>query len=371
MGEYALPQLPRHRHRTIRLPRARLPTHTRGQMRFLRPHHSGPRAGPRRGRSPNWAGDGRLLQPPAKTCEVEMRIADDRSMRPPTAAGRFYPAAASVLGRLVESFLEAAQVDANAAPKAIIAPHAGYTFSGPVAGSAFRPWALRGQGLNRIAVLGPSHWVDFEGIALPRATNFSTPLGNVPLDLEAVERLRDLPQVFEFDAAHEYEHCIEAELPFLQAFLPRFSIVPLVIGEATDQQVCELIDRLWGGPETGFVISSDLSHYHDYDTARRIDAATAKHIEQARASELSAELACGFRPLRGFLLCACSRGIAATTIDLRNSGDTAGSRDRVVGYGAFYFLESDRLVSPEIVARQCGVTVRSPSSAKLGGAVAP
>ena len=243
---------------------------------------------------------------------------------------------------MVDSFLEAALSDTKKLPKAVIAPHAGYVYSGPVAGSAFRCWAETGAEAARVVVLGPSHWVDFEGIALPRAGVFSTPLGHVPLDMDAIGRLHRLPQVVEFDPAHEYEHCVEVELPFLQVTLARFSLVPLVIGDVPDEQVREVIDLLWGGPETRFVISSDLSHYHDYLTARRIDAATAKAIEQAQIAGLNAEQACGFRAIRGFLLSAPSKGIAATTIDLRNSGDTAGPRDRVVGYGAFHFREGER-----------------------------
>ena len=260
--------------------------------------------------------------------------------RPPAVAGTFYPAEARQLGRMVESFLEDARVDSKDAPKAIIAPHAGYIYSGPVAGSAFRCWAGTEAGARRIVILGPSHWVEFDGIALPRATVFSTPLGDVPLDNDAIHDLRSLPQVVEFDPAHAREHCVEVELPFLQITGWKFRIVPLVIGEATDEEVCEVIDRLWGGAETRFVISSDLSHYLDYAAASRIDAATAKAIEQGKAQELTTDHACGFRAIRGFLLGARARGVAVSTVDLRNSGDTAGSRDRVVGYGAFHLREA-------------------------------
>ncbi len=263
--------------------------------------------------------------------------ANDQITRAPAVAGRFYPAGALELGRMVEALLEGATVDCQQAPKAVIAPHAGYVYSGPVAGSAFRSWSERGQAFDRIIVLGPSHRVEFEGIALPRATSFSTPLGKVPLDLDAVGRLRNLPQVLEFDLAHEGEHCVEVELPFLQVTRSRFSLVPLVIGDTTDEQLREVIELLWGGPETRFVMSSDLSHYHDYHAARDLDAATAKTIELSHASGLTGEQACGFRAIRSFLLSARARGIHARTVDLRNSGDTSGARDRVVGYGAFLF----------------------------------
>ena len=240
---------------------------------------------------------------------------------------------------MVDSFLEAALSDTKKLPKAVIAPHAGYVYSGPVAGSAFRCWAETGAEAARVVVLGPSHWVDFEGIALPRAGVFSTPLGHVPLDMDAIGRLHRLPQVVEFDPAHEYEHCVEVELPFLQVALARFSLVPLVIGDAPDEQVREVIDLLWGGPETRFVISSDLSHYHDYQTARMLDQTTARAIEALKAKELDGDQACGFRPIRGLLRLARERGLRPSCVDLRNSGDTAGPRDRVVGYGAFVLAE--------------------------------
>jgi len=256
--------------------------------------------------------------------------------RPAAVAGRFYPAGASALGRMVESFLSEATGGGGAFPKALIAPHAGYVYSGPIAGSAFRPW-VNAEGIRRVVLLGPSHYVDFRGLALADASRFRTPLGDVPVDREAGERLRELPQVCVFGLAHAEEHCLEVELPFLQRTLKNFQIVPLVVGEADDEEICEVLEQLWGGPETGLVISSDLSHYHPYEVARRLDRATAENIELGRAEKLTGQEACGYRPIRGLLRAARARGLEARTVDLRNSGDTAGPRDRVVGYGAFWF----------------------------------
>ncbi len=238
---------------------------------------------------------------------------------------------------MVETFLEQAQTPPTLSPKGLIAPHAGYLYSGPIAGSAFRAWSDQKRAICRIVLLGPSHFVEFPGLALPRATAFATPLGEVRIDQDAIEGLRSLSQVHEFDSAHEFEHCLEVELPFLQRLLPDCTIVPLVIGNSTSEEVGEVIDALWAGAETRFVLSSDLSHFHDYETARRLDRATATVIETISPEELLPEAACGYLAVRGFLRAAKARGLTVQTLDLRNSGDTAGPRDRVVGYGAFAF----------------------------------
>ena len=260
-----------------------------------------------------------------------------QNVRPAAAAGKFYPSRAAELERMVESFLEQAQTAIVPNPKAVVAPHAGYVFSGPIAGSAFRAWAEQRRRSQRVVLLGPSHYVAFPGLALPGATAFGTPFGTVRVDHDAVAQLRSLPQVREFPRAHEREHCLEVELPFLQRMIPDLAIVPLVVGDATDEEVCEVIDALWGGEETLFVISSDLSHYHDYETARLIDRSTGVAIESLQPERVSAHQACGYLAIRGFLRAARLRGLTVRTLDLRNSGDTAGPRDVVVGYGAFAF----------------------------------
>lgn len=257
--------------------------------------------------------------------------------RPAAVAGRFYPSSAHALDRMVDAFLSEAQLGRSAKPKAIIAPHAGYIFSGPIAGSAFRPWVDEADAIKRIVLIGPSHYVYFEGLALPNHTQFATPFGDVPVDGEAVKKLRELPQVQVFDPAHAQEHALEVELPFLQRTLNDFRIVPLVVGEASDEEICEVLDLLWGGPETRIVVSSDLSHFHGYEAARRLDRTTADHIEAGHRDPLTGNHACGYRAVRGFLKAAKAKELAAETVDLRNSGDTAGPSDRVVGYGAFLF----------------------------------
>ena len=255
--------------------------------------------------------------------------------RPPAVAGLFYPAERPVLHETVTGLLAGVAAAPAAAPKALVAPHAGYVYSGPVAASAYaRLAAARGR-VTRVVLLGPAHRVWFEGLALPSHRVFATPLGPVPVDPDARARLADLPQVMVFDAAHAAEHSLEVHLPFLQETLGTFAVVPLVVGAATPDQVAEVIDRLWGGPETLVVVSSDLSHYHDYATARRLDAATTRAIEHLRFEDLDDGSACGRIPLSGLLFVARRRGMAVETLDVRNSGDTAGPRDSVVGYGAW------------------------------------
>lgn len=254
--------------------------------------------------------------------------------RPPAVAGSFYPADPKQLRTMVDGFLDAIHVE-ETAPKAIIAPHAGYVYSGPVAASVYaRLKSLRGR-VTRVVLLGPSHRVGFDGLALSSADYYDTPLGRIPLDRHAEKLLADLPQARVYDAAHAREHSLEVHLPFLQETLGEFTLIPLVVGDATPQEVGEVLERLWGGPETLIVISSDLSHYHDYATAQRLDRATSQAIELLRYEDIGYDAACGRNPVNGLLYVARKRGLHARMIDLRNSGDTAGSRDQVVGYGAY------------------------------------
>lgn len=264
--------------------------------------------------------------------------AGSKPVRLPAVAGSFYPDNAARLERLVDELLSTAQAPVGPPPKALIAPHAGYIYSGPIAASAFVQLPRRGS-VRRVVLLGPSHFVPFEGLALSPAASFATPLGTVPVDTEAVGQVQALPQVRVLEAAHSREHSLEVELPWLQRWLGEFAIVPLVVGQAADQEVGQLIERLWGGPETVFVISSDLSHYYDYQTACELDRQTARAIEALRPEDIGEEQACGRIPIRGLLWAAARRGLTAKTLDLRNSGDTAGPRHQVVGYGAFAFTE--------------------------------
>ncbi|MCR4348175.1 MAG: AmmeMemoRadiSam system protein B [Sulfuricaulis sp.] len=258
------------------------------------------------------------------------------NVRNPAVAGLFYPADPRELHALVTGYLAAGSAS-GAVPKAIIAPHAGYIYSGPIAASAYaRLQPARGR-ITRVVLLGPAHRVGFQGLALSAADCFQTPLGRVTVDQEAVKKISRLPQVHIIDAAHAQEHSLEVHLPFLQEVLGEFSLVPLVVGDAGPVEVAEVLDLLWGGPETLIVISSDLSHYHDYNTAQQLDRATSQAIEQLRPEDIQYDHACGRNPVNGLLHVARRRGLKATTIDLRNSGDTAGSKDQVVGYGAYVF----------------------------------
>jgi AmmeMemoRadiSam system protein B len=259
--------------------------------------------------------------------------------RPAAVAGRFYPADPIELRRMVEGFLSRVELAAAAAPKAIIAPHAGYIFSGPIAASAYARFAPARPVIKRIILIGPSHFVPFEGLAAAGAEAFATPLGLVPVDTQAVGRISALPQVVVLDEAHAREHSLEVQLPFLQVALGDFQIVPLLVNEAAEEAVAGVMDALWGGPETRFVISSDLSHYHACASAREMDAATGRAIEKLRPEDIAEDQACGRVPICGLLHAARRRGLSARTVDLRNSGDTAGPRNQVVGYGAFVFEE--------------------------------
>lgn len=261
-------------------------------------------------------------------------------LRPAAVAGMFYPESAAALAQEVGQMLAAAPALPALHPKAIIVPHAGYIYSGPVAASIYAPLErLRGT-VRRVVLLGPTHRVAVDGLALPASAAFSTPLGIIPIDGPAVEAIRGLPQVVISDAAHALEHSLEVQLPFLQTVLDEFSLLPLAVGRATAAEVAEVLECLWGGDETLIVISSDLSHYLPYDTARNTDAATARHIV-ALDPHIDHQQACGATPVNGLLLAARRHGLEARLIDLRNSGDTAGDRSRVVGYGAFSFSTAE------------------------------
>jgi hypothetical protein len=257
-------------------------------------------------------------------------------VRPPAVAGQFYPREARVLDAAVRECLPL-PATAGPVPKAIIVPHAGYEYSGPVAGSAYALLHPGRAALTRVVLAGPSHRVAFRGVAVPSHVSFSTPLGNVPIDREAVDRLLALPQVSVMDEAHAGEHSLEVHLPFLQVTLAAFTLVPIVTGDASAADVGEVLDALWGGPETLVVVSSDLSHYHDSETARRLDARTSAAIESLRGEDITETDACGAVPVRGLLQVARRRGLRARVLDVRNSGDTAGPPDHVVGYGAYAF----------------------------------
>jgi MEMO1 family protein len=225
----------------------------------------------------------------------------------------------------------------GALPKALVAPHAGFPYSGPVAASAYAALGDGAERIRRVVLVGPSHRVPFRGIATTSASAYSTPLGLVPIDRDAFGLVSDLPGVTTMDEAHRPEHSLEVHLPFLQVLLHDFTLVPLVVGDADSESVAAVLDRLWGGEETLIVISSDLSHYHDYTTAQMLDSETCDAIERCEETVLGPYRACGHQPLAGLLRIARQRGLRPVTLDLRNSGDTAGLRREVVGYGAWAF----------------------------------
>ncbi len=258
------------------------------------------------------------------------------SIRPPAVAGMFYPADGRSLHQQLRDWLHD-EKPAGALPKAIIVPHAGYIYSGPVAASAYRKVLAGRTSVRRVVLVGPAHRVAFRGLAVSNADFFATPLGDIPLDRASIAELLTLPYVQTLDQAHALEHSLEVQLPFLQEVLQEFSLVPIVVGDATPNQVAEALELLWDGEDTLIVISSDLSHYHDYATAQRMDRATSDAIEALTPERIGFHDACGRLPVSGLLLQARKRGLQATTVDLRNSGDTAGSKDSVVGYGAYVF----------------------------------
>lgn len=260
-------------------------------------------------------------------------------LRQPAVAGLFYPANPSALAAEVRSLLAGAhQETRDRFPKAMVVPHAGYVYSGPVAAEAYARLAPLKTRIRRVVLLGPVHRVPVRGLALPRASEFLTPLGAIPVDQEAVHAIVDLPQVVVSDEAHALEHSLEVHLPFLQTVLGEFKLLPLAVGSASIEQVAEVLGRVWGGEETLIVISSDLSHYHAYDVAKKIDRETVNHI-LALQPGLDHEQACGATPVNGLLLFARQHGLTPELIDLRNSGDTAGDMSRVVGYASVAFYE--------------------------------
>ena len=263
------------------------------------------------------------------------------TLRAPAVAGFFYPADPTELRRQVQHFLNQAAAASHGAatvpPKAMIVPHAGYLYSGAIAASAYVQLHPVREQITRVVLIGPSHRVGFRGLAVSTATAFATPLGSVALDQAAIKMLRRLPEVSLLEAAHLREHSLEVHLPFLQEVLGAFELIPLVAGEARPAEVGAVLEAVWGGPETLIVISSDLSHYQDYQTAQQWDRATSQAIENLRYEQINYDHACGRIPVNGLLWVARRKGLLGQTLDVRNSGDTVGSRDQVVGYGAYVF----------------------------------
>ena len=270
----------------------------------------------------------------------------DTTVRPPAVAGLFYPDDAQALRSTVERLLADAHpsVDLPAPPKALIVPHAGYVYSGPVAAAAYSLLVPLRRRIERVVLIGPSHRVYLRGIALPQALSFATPLGEVSVDSAGGHTLLKRGDVLAADAPHELEHSLEVQLPFLQSVLDDFALLPLVVGSATPEYVASVLRDVWGGPETLILASSDLSHYLSYKTAQATDAATAKAIVN-RDTHISHEQACGAIGINGLMLVARELELAVAEIARQNSGDTAGDKHRVVGYGAYALYEPARSVS--------------------------
>jgi AmmeMemoRadiSam system protein B len=257
-------------------------------------------------------------------------------VRPAAVAGLFYPDKPRELQSVIASCLRQGVAQTRQlVPKALIVPHAGYIYSGPVAGSAYACLAPLQERIRRVVLFGPAHRVAFPGIAGSSADAFETPLGRVEIDREVLSQVLALPGVRVLDAAHTPEHSLEVQLPFLQTVLPEFRLVPLLVGDASPDGISEVIDSLWNGDETLMLVSSDLSHYLSYEAARQIDLETTGAIERLAPEEIGYDQACGRLPMQGLLLSARRRGLRVTTLDVRNSGDTAGPRDSVVGYGSY------------------------------------
>jgi AmmeMemoRadiSam system protein B len=259
------------------------------------------------------------------------------SIRPPAVAGMFYPANPRELRAEIAAYLATASGNAPRPPVALIAPHAGYIYSGPIAGSAYATLSPVRSTVRRVVIASPSHRVGFRGIATSGATAFRTPLGDVPVDAEASTALLTCPGVHVFDRAHRDEHGIEVHLPFLQETLDAFRIVPLVVGDTDDTTMATALAAARHGDETLIVISSDLSHYLPYAQAQALDGATAQAILDLDPDAIAPDQACGQRAIRGLLHLARTSHLNATELDRRNSGDTAGDRSSVVGYGAYAF----------------------------------
>ncbi len=259
------------------------------------------------------------------------------TVRTPAVAGMFYPADAAHLTRDIRQYLAETRAF-NLRPKALIVPHAGYMYSGPVAATAYATLASSADRIKRVVLLGPTHRVAVRGLALPGVDAFDTPLGRVNLDVQLVQAIAQLPQVIVNAQTHALEHSLEVQLPFLQNILEGFTLLPLAVGMTSADEVAEVLETVWGGDETLIVISSDLSHYLPYSTAQRVDQETSQAILNLQ-QPIPHDHACGGTPVSGLVLAARKHHLVPHLLDLRNSGDTAGPRDRVVGYGAFAFVE--------------------------------
>ena len=262
------------------------------------------------------------------------------SVRKPNVAGQFYPGQAKVLAAMVNKFLQAAiPINIDKQPKAIIAPHAGYIYSGPIAATVYASLLKFKGKIKNVVLLGPAHRVYVSGIAATAVDYFETPLGAIAVAHDIVNKILTLPTVHINEEAFDTEHSLEVQLPFLQVVLGEFKLIPLAVGEVNFSAVAAVLEKLWGDAATLIVVSSDLSHYYDYKAAQKLDALTSKAIVELAPENIAVEQACGRVPMQGLLQAAKKHGLTAQVLDVRNSGDTAGTKDSVVGYGAYCFWE--------------------------------
>lgn len=260
------------------------------------------------------------------------------SIRKPAVAGLFYSADPTQLTIDIDHLMARARRH-ELSPKALIVPHAGYIYSGAIAATGYAALSAKREVIKRVILLGPTHRVAVRGLALPGADYFDSPLGTIKVDDDAAQAIADLPQVIVSPQAHGLEHSLEVQLPFLQQVLADFSILPLAVGMASAEEVAEVLDRVWGGDETLIVISSDLSHYLPYAMAQQIDSATVQSILDLK-QPIAHDHACGGTPISGLIVAAQRHHLKPYLLDMRNSGDTAGSRDQVVGYAAIAFCDN-------------------------------
>jgi AmmeMemoRadiSam system protein B len=268
---------------------------------------------------------------------------DMQTIRRPAVAGVFYPGIRQVLADDIEALLDAAALDlgqdiGQVAPKAIVVPHAGYIYSGQTAAMAYAWLAAGRKTIKRVVLLGPVHRVPVRGLALPGVDAFATPLGEIEIDMAAIASLAGMTQVVVSPAAHAQEHSLEVQLPFLQSVLEDFKLVPLAVGDATPGEMAQVLDALWGGPETVIVVSSDLSHFLPYALAQAVDQQSVQNILGMKGS-LTHQQACGGTPVNGLVFAARKYRLRPRLLDVCNSGDTAGDKNRVVGYASFIFTE--------------------------------
>mgnify|MGYP000421614602 FL=1 len=264
-----------------------------------------------------------------------------KQIRPSAVAGMFYPGDPDELSNQITGFINEKPNKTTEVPKAIIVPHAGIVYSGSIAAAAYRTLLQYRHIIRKVILLGPAHRVYLNGLALPTVDQFQTPLGEINLDTKTIKKLvDDFPEITFSDQAHAEEHSLEVQLPFLQEVLASFRLIPFVVGVATQSKVAEVIEHLWGGDECLIIISTDLSHFHGYREAVRLDNISATQIESFRGDLLADNSACGRIPLRGLLHVAQQKGLSIKRFDLRNSGDIAGRKDQVVGYGAWGLFES-------------------------------